>query len=225
MGFYDRIANMGFRERATEAWKRAACAVHLACLVARSWVRQWMGASPCGSKVHGPTAYRVYLFNQGTGVGFHREVAPRYFDPQTWEQDAADLTGWTDFRAEIRYILRNKKYRMVLHRGDACAFPPYQEPQAPACRLPKGVLSARLQGSLGSDIDWDVTSRVMKYQGPKGDFHAGLGLRVTLHEMFPFDDHADNSSRFTHLRMMDTMGRLHDVSYTSNRSMTLIKGP
>lgn len=208
---------------------RLTATAHLALLWVRSWVRTavaWLGLGGAESTVHGPRAYRVYIFNESTDEDderrrFYQELAPRYFDADSWEPDARDLTGWARFRVEVRYVFRNKKYRMVLRPGDKCVFPPYQDASAPACRLPRGVLSARLQGALGSDIDCDVTERVMKYQGPRGDFHAGLGLTVRLQDMFPFDDHADNAQRFTHLRLMDTTARLTDLPYRTNPAMVL----
>ena len=199
-------------------WNKAVCVAHLAALALRSWLRSLTGRGPC-TGAHGPKAYRIYVFNEGDSPGFHHEVAPHMFSPDAWGQDVRKMTSYTDFRVEIRYIFRHKKYRMVLRPGDECEFPPYQEPSAPACRLPKGVLSARLQGPVGSNIDCDVTARVLKYQGPRGDFHTGLGLRVRLQDMFPFDDQSDNSARFSHLRLLDTMARVHDLPYEANPSL------
>lgn len=209
-------------------WIALACwAWRLALLGARAWLRRLTGAtSDPRRESHGPTAYRIYAFNNNDAAdsgGFYRELQLHLFEPSTWEEDVRHLTGWSDFRVEVRYTFRHKKYRMVLHPGDRCEFPPYAEPAAPACRLPKGMLSARLQGPAGCDVDCDVTTRVMKYQGPRGDFHAGLGLRVRVHEMFPFDDHSDNALRFSHLRIMDTMARLHDLPYASNPEVTLVR--
>ena len=209
--------------------RRLACMLHLAWVYARSWLRTLCRLTPwwCRDTTnHGPTVYRVYVFNEGENAQdgpeeFYRELSPRYLNPSTWEDDVREMTGWTTFRVEVRYTLRHKKYRMILRPGDSYTCHPYQEPSAPACRLPKGVLSARLQGPLGSDIDCDVTQRVMKYQGPRGDFHAGLGLAVKLQDMFPFDDHVDNTIRFTHLRIMDTMARLHDFAYATNPALKL----
>lgn len=176
-----------------------------------------------------PKMYLVYVFNEGHGPGFHvpgfyKEISLQLFDPETWETDVREMTGWFRFRVEVRYTYRHKKYRLVLRPGDRCPFPMYAEPTAPPCRLPKGVLSARLQGAVGSSIDCDVTHRILKYQGPLGDFHAGLGLTVKVQDMFPFDDQADNSARFTHLRIMDTSGRLHDIPYDTNPCVTLKSG-
>ena len=205
--------------RAHRAWRSAVSLAYLTWVMLRSWMRcTFCTASP---REHGPTAYRVYLFNEGPGEGFYRTVPPRYFNPETWEDDVRALTGWVRFRAEVRYVFRHKKYRMVLHPGDACVFPPYEEPAAPACRLPKGVLSARLQGPPGSGIDTDVTHRIMKYQGPRGNFHADLGLHVRMHDMFPFDDQDDNRERFTHLRIIDTMARMCDLPYALNPRVTM----
>ena len=211
----------------SRARRRAVYLAHLAWVIVRAWMRCTFG--PQRPEHHGPTPYRIYVFNEkpdDCGGGYHRELSPEYFDPATWERDAREMTGWTDFRAEVRYTFRGKKYRMVLRPGDPSAFPGaafYTDSTAPACRLPKGVLSARLQGRLGSGIDADVTGRVMKYQGPRGDFHAGLGLHVRVHDMFPFDDQADNCARFSHLRIMDTTARLHDLPYADNPLVSLRK--
>lgn len=194
---------------------RACSAAYLAYVTLRAWLKSLLCMSHARPQ-HEPRAYRVYVFNEGPQPGYYKEVPVTYFDPATWEADAREITKWSAFRMEVRYTFRHKKYRMVLRPGDPCPFPPYDEPAATSCRMPKGVLSARLQGPLGSDIDCDVTQRVMKYQGPKGDFHAGLGLKLKLQDMFPFDDQADNSARFSHLRIMDTTARLHDLSYTGN---------
>lgn len=216
---------MTVADRAALIWHRLTCWFHLISLVVRSWVRCAVWGGRVITSQHGPLAYRVYAFNDspdsGGSSGFCREISPRYFDSSTWDQDVRDMTGWDRFRVEVRYVLRQKKYRMILRPGDACDFPPYKEPAVPACRLPKGVLSARLQGPPGSEIDADVTSRVLKYQGPRGDFHAGLGLKTHVHDMFPFDDHQDNCARFSHLRVMDTMARIIDVPYEDNPVMTL----
>ena len=163
--------------------------------------------------------YRIYAFNEGAEEGFHKEIPVRFFSPEAWESDIKELTGWGSPRLEVRYAVRQKKYRMVLRPGDSCHWPPYADPSVPACRVPRGVLSARLQGPPGSNIDADVTARVLKYQGPKGDFHAGLGLGVRLWDMLPFDDHGDNALRFTHLRIIDTTARVTDLPYDTNPAM------
>lgn len=206
-----------FLTRCARAARLLLTACRLAWVAARSWVRAVLGAAV--SRDDEPVVYRVYAFNSNAGddSGFFREISPRHFNPATWEADTGRATGWPAFRVEVRYRLRGRKHRMVLHRGDACSFPGRHAGQ-PVCRLPKGVLSARLQGPPGSNVDVDVTSRVMKYQGPRGDFHAGAGLRVRLHEMFPFpfDDGDDDGGSFTHLRIIDTMARLHDLPYGAN---------
>lgn len=196
-------------------YKRAKSVAHLLGVLLRSWLK----TNSCTDS-RSPRACKAYVFNEdNNGKGFYREVSPHLLDPVTWESDVKEFTGWDKFRMELRYNYRNRKYRMVLRPGDKCVFPPYQDQSAPTCRLPKGVMSARLQGPVGSDIDHDVTNRVLKYQGPRGDFHAGLGLRVKLLDMFPFDDNADNSARFSHMRVMDTMGNVHDLPYSSNPDM------
>lgn len=231
------LARVDMALAAAWAWcqhaaRKAVYTVHLVAVLARSWVRTTVktaraAGAAAGGGGHGPSAYQVYVFNEDEGQrdgGFHCDMSPTFLSPSTWEQDARDYTSWSKFRVELRYVFRNKRYRMVLRPGDACIFPPYEsDASEPRCRLPKGVLSARLQGPPGSGIDHDVTSRVLKYQGPRGDFHSGLGLRVRLQDMFPFDDHSDNGARFTHLRVLDTMARVHDLSYALNPYMHIPK--
>lgn len=195
------------------------CALHLLFVAARAYVRDW-GRSVLGLRdkdSHQASAYKVYAFNEGVDApGYFRELPARYLDHDNWERDVKQITGFDKVRLEIRYTFRNRKYRMVLRPGDTCRWPPCEEPGAPTCRLPRGVLSARLQGPLGSDVDCDVTSRVLKYQGPRGDFHTGLGLTVKMHDMFPFDEHDDNAARFSHLRIIDTTARVIDLPYGPN---------
>ena len=196
-----------------QAWARVAAFANLCWIAARghasTCIRRWTNG-PHSPKNH-HRVYRVYAFNEGKGPGFHREISLRMFRADTWEDDVRELTGWESPRLEVRYVLRNKKYRMVLRPGDACRVP-LDEPAHRVARL----LSARLHGPRGADIECDVTDRVLKYQGPRGDFHASSGLRVRVHDMFPFDDHADNVARFSHVRLVDSVGNVKDLDYALN---------
>lgn len=149
--------------------------------------------------------------------GYHRDITLE-FRPESWEDDARDLTDWDAFRVEVRYVLGGQKYRMVLRPGDACVFPPYGgDDGAPAeagrgMSPPRGVLAAAL---VGENRETDVTSRVRKYQGPRGDFHAGLGLKTRVKDMFPFDDHDDNARRYHTLRVIDAAARVAHFDYAA----------
>lgn len=190
---------------------------HLACILVRYWIRR---LRPTKTTRLGASVYRVYVFNEsGDDTGFFREFPVSYFDPITWESDIGVWTGWRRFRVEVRYTYRSRKYRMVLRAGNPCPFPPYEEPEVPSFHLPSGVIAAKLQGPNGSGVETDVTRRVHKYRGPRGDFHEGLGLTVRLQDMFPFDDHDDNAARFSHLRVIDHWGRYRDLPYASNPEM------
>lgn len=201
-----------------------------------AWLRGWWAVrvlrrSASAAALAGPQAddwavLRVFAFREpvdgddgaGDDAGFV-EIAPRDFRIDgTWEADVADLTGWTSFRAEVRYALRGKKYRAVLRPGDAIAWPPYGGAPRPACRLPKGVILARLCGPETAGCD--VTARVQKYGGPHKDFHAGAGLRVRVQDMFPFDDQADNAERFDRLVVTDALGRTATYAYGENPEMS-----
>lgn len=136
---------------------------------------------------------------------FH-ELPARFFDPDTWEADALDATGWGAVRLEVRYRMQGRKFRMVLRPGDTCVFPPRPGKFANLC-----VLAASLRCKTGA-LDIDVTPRVLKYQGPKRDFH---GTRITVRDMFPFDDHDDNATRFSHLKVVDSFARTTEIPYES----------
>lgn len=155
--------------------------------------------------------YKVYAFEENGAVSNnhkYHELPPRFFCPESWEQDAKDATGWDAVRLEVRYSYQGSKYRMVLRPGDACAFPP---PLPTAFR--PSVIAAAL---LGGTVNVDVTRRVIKYQGASKDFH---GTRVTVRDMFPFDDHDDNSERFTHMRLIDSNARMRLIRYASDESV------
>ena len=182
------------------------------CAWTRAWVKKQTPAQDTTWAV-----YHVYTFDAATDAdscsGRFVELPPKDWNPETWEADAREHTGWDAVKQEVRYTVRSRKYRMVLRPGDAVKFPPYDTPR-PACRFPKGVLCARLVGD--EDIECDVTGHVQKYQGPHSDFHAGLGLRVTVHDMFPFEDHDYVAERFHTLRVTDALARVTDYRYADN---------
>ena len=135
-----------------------------------------------------------------------------------WASVARDHARWTPedgpIRLEVRYTAHGKPYRLLLREKDVLDFPPY-DPEEPRCPMPRGIISASLLNAE-KGVDHDVTSRVVKYQGPKGDFHAGLGAYVRVQDMFPFDDQADNAARFERMRVMDVTGRVREFSYADN---------
>ena len=135
-----------------------------------------------------------------------------------WASVAREHARWTaedgSVRLEVRYTAHGKPYRLILREKDTLSFPPY-DPAEPRCPCPKGIISARLVNPE-KNVDHDVTPRVCKYQGPKADFHAGLGAYVRVQDMFPFDDQADNAVRFKSMRVMDVTGRVREFSYADN---------
>lgn len=77
---------------------------------------------------------------------------------------------------------------------------------------PRGVLVAQL-----IDVDGnakDVTSRVLKYQGPECDFHGGLGLRTSVADLFPKDDFEEVCDRHSMLRVYDMQVGQLEISLT-----------
>lgn len=162
--------------------------------------------------------YRAYAF--GADDDWCEVPVRLLADLRDW-QDVAEVRDPT--RLEVRYVVRGKKYRMVVRPGDAgVRFPPYASARAD-CRLPRGVLDARLRGALGPEggKDCNVTARVQKYQGPHGDFYRGLGLSVRVRDMFPFDDHEDNAARFAGVEILDGLARHATFDYGRNDPISM----
>jgi hypothetical protein len=164
-------------------------------------LRWWYRAPTCT----GPKIKVIYAFNQGPEHlgGYHRTLprdAPltgalaRLYIPKEWGDD---------YRLEIRYELKNKKYRRIV-RG------PLTDVKLDGDGSPEPrILLARLIPREDTDaIAVDVTPRVAKYAGPDRAFPD-----VRLADMFPFDDNEDNATRFKCLRIMDAKFRVWDVPF------------
>jgi hypothetical protein len=148
--------------------------------------------------------------------------ARSWFVPDTrWDQDVCDMVpdDWDDWKVELRCRYGEHKYRIVLRHGDTLEWPPPEpESHVHMVRAPCGLLSATLLANPGSK-DVDVTARVQKYAGLKNKYH---GTTVKVQDMFPFDDHEENSKRYKGLRIID-IGRsgLHikTFSYEMNENL------
>lgn len=89
-----------------------------------------------------------------------------------------------EWRVEARYAYDGRKYRAVVP-GESASFPGINEP---ARRAFPRVSSAAL--IFGKDKKVDITARVLKYMGPRGDWHGAPG-GVKIVDMFPNDDVED----------------------------------
>ena len=128
-----------------------------------------------------------------------REDLTAEFCPSSWNGQGWEPVVGNSGRLEIRYAVRRRKFRMVLRRGDSLEWPPYKGVARPAVLGPRGVIAAQLVGFDPTDTV-DVTERIKKYAGPHYDFHAGMGYRVRLYDMFPSD--SDLDLRFRCLRVL-----------------------
>jgi hypothetical protein len=188
-----------------------------------------------------PTITAVYAFCEDTPPSIDDDpdwtdvlkVPVDQFSFETFEDATWKPAEWTSYRVEVRYVYMNKKYRIVLRRGERAVLPPCRAEEGKCgagagggrakIRLPRGVLSARL-ASRDEDPtdDIDITGRVKKYAGPWGNFHA-TSLRVR--DMFPFDDHESNADRFAGVRIVDAWGRTKLFSYVDNDVVALQPPP
>ena len=148
--------------------------------------------------------YKVCAINEDDGSCVS---VTKMFRPEAWEESVRVATGWklARFRADVRYLAHGKKFRLVLRPGDTCTFPPCAQRHRGG---PKGVMAAEL---CGPEATINITPRVLKYQGPLKDFHQGLGLRVGVVDMFPFDDPEELDAHFESMRLVDAQARTVDV--------------
>ena len=202
--------------------------VHAFAILSMTWVRVHARHRLFGPPPSQNGVWRMYQAHAFLDRSPSRDVPVSYeltrflgHEPRRvadWASVARDHARWEpedgSVRLEVRYTAHGKPYRLLLREKDILDFPPY-DPAEPRCPFPKGIISARLLNPEKS-VDHDVTARVVKYQGPKGDFHAGLGAYVRVQDMFPFDDQVDNAARFKVLRVMDVTGRVRDFSYADN---------
>lgn len=139
--------------------------------------------------------HKVIAFDDETDT--HQKVTAS-FDPRAWEVTVREQTRWTtdNLRVDVRYLSRGKKFRMVLRPGDECSFAALSK----SCS-PDGVLSAELV-QTDDKRSFNVTARVLKYQGPGKDFQAGMRHRVGVYDMFPQDDPEELAATYSGVRVM-----------------------
>lgn len=160
-----------------------------------------------------------------------QDIPVKEFSPGTWEDDVRARTEWSTFHVELRYVYMDKKYRIVLCHGDDAVAKLSQPARhvvdrggggRARMRMPRGVLSARLivRNDLEDEkaTDIDITSRVKKYSGPRGDFSDSP---VRVRDLFPFDDHESNAERYAGVRIIDAWGKASFFSYIDNDVISL----
>ena len=155
---------------------------------------RWWFAKPQDVRVA-----KAYAFNVSPtpAAGWHEPL--RYdaagWAGAGWEREVERLTGFARARLELRLVDCGRKRRVVLYPGDLLdpTFPPPPR---------KIVINARLLPRGPDARGMDVTRRFQKY--------IGNNLQ-TVHDMFPFDDHADNAERFSHVRVIDLAMTVTDV--------------
>lgn len=186
---------------AASAWEKVRCAWALMLATWRVAVVQRVMAT------HDFLVFKVIALNEDDGTD--ATVTSSFNQGLEWESSVRAATGWATqgMRVEVRYLSHGKKYRAILRPGDDCSFPR----DAPERHRggPKGVMAAEL---VGDDITVNITRRLHKYEGPTKDFHAGLGLRVGVTDMFPLDDAGELKASFHTLRLIDAHARVVLVS-------------
>ena len=162
--------------------------------------------------------YKVVAIDEEHGLD---TVVTRTFDLSEWEDSVRVATGWkTDkFRVDVRYMAHGRKFRLVLRPGDSAHLGSLPERHRGG---PKGVMAAELRGPRDA-CSVDITRRVLKYQGPARDFHAGMGLCVSVANMFPYDDYDELAQTFKALVLVDSLARTHVIPMGCEDLATALK--
>lgn len=183
----------------------------LAWIAAKTWLR----ANVWGIEPRGAQAYKLYAFDQTAPTNglFHAVFSPKRHDVA----DVRDAIEWDEYKLDVRYTYRGQKYRVLYRHDDDAAFP-LPRPMGIVI-APKLSSACLVRKDDGREID--VTERVRKYMGPDRDFYKKHGLYVRVQDMFPFDDHEDNSERFQCVRLYMSTGKRLEFDYESNDEMNV----
>lgn len=140
-------------------------------------------------------------------------------DDGSWESRLApSLPDWRDaattWRVEARYELNGRKYRALARPGSP--FPAIARAAANArlFRVPR-VLVATLVASDGRRTD--ITRRVHKYLGPRGDWH---GSRVESFDLFPSDDPDHHLERGYTIELFDAGFEVRHVRFEAGQALS-----
>ena len=120
------------------------------------------------------------------------------------------------YKIEIRYIVHGRKYRIVVRENENIHFPIRKELGLMKPNIESASLLIKDNGG-----ECDVTERIRKYFGQNKDFNSGLGLKIFVQDMFPFDDHEDNAERFGALYIRMSDGTEYYFDYTKNTEIIL----
>ena len=120
------------------------------------------------------------------------------------------------YKIEVRYTVGARKYRIVIRENDDVKLPIRKEL---GLMRPRIISASLVRKDTGEE--YDVTKRICKYFGQNNDFNSGKGLRIFVHDMFPFDDHEDNAERISVLRLCMTNGNAYEFDYEKNEEIIL----
>jgi len=120
------------------------------------------------------------------------------------------------YKIEIRYVVHGHKFRIVVRENEKIHFPIRKE----LGLMKPNIVSASLL-IKDSEEEYDVTKRIRKYFGQNKDFNSGLGLKLFVQDMFPFDDHEDNAERFDALYIGMSDGTDYYFDYAKNAEIIL----
>lgn len=135
----------------------------------------------------------VIVFDENPQAEIYHEYLSKYLSLDEIRCIASNFTD--KYKIEIRYTLRDKKYRAVI-RDDDVVFPVRKE-----LGLKKSFTFTHAYVFTNTSQQFDVTERVKKYAGPNGNFNSHAGYIVFVKDVFPFSD----TDKYFKLLLVDDM--------------------
>ena len=156
--------------------------------------------------------YKCIVFNedQGSELDFFEYASNMTI------QEIKQKIRLEKYKIEIRYMVHGRKYRIVVRDNENVHFPIRKE-----LGLKKPTITSASLVRKDTEEEYDVTKRVQKYFGQNNDFNSGLGLKLFVQDLFPFDDHEDNAERFCDLYICMSDGRKYYFDYGKNEEIIL----
>lgn len=168
------------------------------------------------------TIQAVYVFDDAPDAwidDFHAVRMPVVLEGL---EKIKQVTGYTTVRVELRYKCpHGNKYRLVMR--DTCWNDQLLR------QIHTGILNDathhEIKGpgsfigcQLDDDPPRDCTARMLKYAGPRGDFH---GMEVRCLDMFPFVDKETLKTSYPTMTFLDSEIRMHSVRTVDNPVMNI----
>lgn len=183
-----------------------AIAIRIMCFVYNAW---YTVKDTLHEMVYPRGEYHIETVLWINNRDHHKHGEPDVIDATDTMDQIGDLPTtdeMADYRIEVRYIFDQKPYRFVISANDVAKrhFPPYDPDKVCPEPFAKRILSATIRYEDGATHD--ITGRLRKYAGPRGDFY---GWDIPASWVVPMLHHT--SLRGARMTVVDTGLRIQTL--------------